>query len=99
VKEKYTKNIFLSLGSNLGNRQQSISVAISLIREIIGVVERESSPYETQAWGNQNQHDFINQVILLNSNLSPKQVLNSIHTMKPNLEEQGKKSGSRESST
>lgn len=59
--------VFLSLGSNLGNRKTNILNALKEISTQLDCVEIQvSSLYETQAWGNPNQPDFINCVAKLN---------------------------------
>ena len=42
--------VYLSLGTNLGNRKRNIREAIDKIGEQIGVVERQSALYETKPW-------------------------------------------------
>ncbi len=43
--------VYLSLGTNLGNRKRNIREVIEKIGEQIGVVERQSALYETKPWG------------------------------------------------
>ena len=43
----YMHKVYLSLGTNLGNRKRNIREAIEKIGELIGVVERQSALYET----------------------------------------------------
>lgn len=59
--------IYLSLGSNLGNREELLHKAVLLIGERLGKVDEQSSYYLTQAWGKTDQPDFINQVVTLHS--------------------------------
>ncbi len=77
--------LVLHLGSNLGDRFKYISIAIFFIKKMIGVVLKRSSYYETEAWGNKNQKDFINQAIVVETNLSPEEVLDSIQKIEYNL--------------
>lgn len=63
------------LGGNLGNREENLAQAKKHIEQKIGSIVQESSVYETKAWGVENQPDFLNQVILVETNLSPQQVL------------------------
>lgn len=61
--------VFISLGSNLNNRQENLNKAIAEIRKLgRGLVQ--SSVYETAPWGNENQPVFLNQVIRLETGLS-----------------------------
>ena len=52
--------VYLSLGSNLGNRKRNIREALEKIGEQIGDVERQSALYETKPWGYSSPNDFIN---------------------------------------
>jgi 2-amino-4-hydroxy-6-hydroxymethyldihydropteridine diphosphokinase len=66
--------IFLLLGSNLGDRRKHLSTAASHINAFATVL-RKSSVYVTGAWGNNNQPDFLNQVIEVDTTLSPEALL------------------------
>jgi 2-amino-4-hydroxy-6-hydroxymethyldihydropteridine diphosphokinase len=64
-------DIFLILGSNLGNPLENLRLARNLIASQIGPVEKASSIYKTAPWGNIDQSDFLNQVIIAVTGLSP----------------------------
>jgi len=72
-------HIFLSLGSNLGDREQNLTQAYHLIRDRIGEIVHKSSVYETAAWGNMDQPPFLNLVLETVSSLQPQIVLQTIH--------------------
>ena len=67
--------VYLSLGTNLGNRKRNIREAIDKIGEQIGVVERQSALYETKPWGYFSPNDFINSCVMVLTALAPRQVL------------------------
>ena len=67
--------VYLSLGTNLGNRKRNIREAIDKIGEQIGVVERQSALYETKPWGYSSPNDFINSRVLVLTAMAPRQVL------------------------
>ncbi len=69
---------YLLLGSNMGNSQQQLPIAIKNITEQIGTVTRQSSLYATAAWGNTNQPDFLNQVIIVSTELTGLQTINVV---------------------
>ena len=71
------KTYFL-LGSNMGNSKQQLAAAIRLIKKNIGKVIRQSSLYSTAAWGNTNQPDFLNQVIIVETKLTALQSIKTI---------------------
>lgn len=69
---------YLLLGSNMGNSKQQLATAIKLIRKNIGNPARQSKLYTTAAWGNTNQPDFLNQVIVVATELTATQTMQSI---------------------
>jgi len=71
-------DVFLLLGSNLGNRQLLLQTAIAEIAEQVGPVLRQSALYETQSWGKTDQPDYLNQVVFLKTQLPAKNVLTEI---------------------
>jgi 2-amino-4-hydroxy-6-hydroxymethyldihydropteridine diphosphokinase len=66
---------YLGLGTNLGDRKQNISKAIEAISLKMSIF-KQSSLYETTAWGYTNQPDFLNKVIQVETNMSPLRLLN-----------------------
>ena len=79
---------FLLLGGNLGNREINLSAAINAIEKNCGKMITASSVYETAAWGLTGQPDFLNQVVQINTSLSPGQLLEKILRIE---EEMGRK--------
>ena len=71
-------NAYLLLGSNMGNSQEQLQTAIKFINTAIGEVTRQSALYRTAAWGNTNQPDFLNQVIIAKTELNAAETLQQI---------------------
>lgn len=69
---------YLLLGSNMGNSKMQLSKAVSHIEKKIGKLLRRSSLYSTAAWGNTEQPDFLNQVIIVQTELSAEQTMQQI---------------------
>lgn len=67
--------VYLSLGSNQGDREQLLNRAIRLIGERVGVVTRQSSFLETEPWGFQSDHKFLNAAVCCITNKTPREVL------------------------
>ena len=67
--------VILLLGSNLGNRLEILENSIEAIGERVGFVEKSSSLYQTDPWGFKSEHLFLNQVISVETTLSPMDVL------------------------
>ena len=72
------QELYLGLGSNLGDKIVNINKACDYISTEVGTIISLSSLYQTQAWGNINQDDFLNQVIRLYSDLEPTFLLKTI---------------------
>jgi len=67
--------VYLSLGSNLGQREENLRKAIRLIHERVGEVVRQSSFIETEPWGFESDHPFMNAAVLCLTEKSPRKVL------------------------
>ncbi len=73
------ERIFLSLGSNLGDRGLNLKRGIGLLAQLAGKPGAVSSIYETEPWGCDSQLNFYNQVIELFTPLRPLPLLEVIH--------------------
>ena len=73
--EEMKHEVYLGLGSNLGDRASNINAAIRLIGERVGEVVRRSSLIETEPWGFESAHSFLNGVILCETVKTPREVL------------------------
>lgn len=69
------KNVFILLGTNLGKRVLNLKSAVNFINKDIGLVLLKSKIYETEPWGVTDQPNFLNQVLKINTNLSPQNCL------------------------
>lgn len=67
--------VYLSLGSNLGDREATMRRAIGLLNERAGCVDRQSSFIETEPWGFESTNKFLNMCVRLLTTLSPEQLL------------------------
>ena len=71
-----TKSVcFLSLGTNLGNKQDNLQVALRHIAEKAGVIIAQSSIIETEPCGFLSENMFLNMVVKIETALSPFEVL------------------------
>ena len=67
--------VYLGIGANLGDREDNIASAIKKIGELIGSVVRQSALYETEPWGFESDHQFINAAVAVDTTLTPHEVL------------------------
>jgi len=77
--------LFLSLGSNLGNCIRNINNTYSLVEVKIGKIISSSSIFETEPWGFINENYFLNQVLMLNTELNPHDILIKIEEIERQL--------------
>lgn len=63
------------LGGNLGDRLENISRAIGYIEERIGTILCRSLIYESEAWGFETEHRFLNVAVVVETLLQPKPLL------------------------
>lgn len=76
---------FLLLGANLGDRVQTLQRAADLIAERVGPVVRLSELYETAPWGITDQPAYLNQVLVVETNLEPEAVLTRTQAIEQEL--------------
>ncbi|MFJ1261142.1 2-amino-4-hydroxy-6-hydroxymethyldihydropteridine diphosphokinase [Capnocytophaga canis] len=69
--------VYISLGSNIGNRKRFLQDAVNAINEKIGSVRNISSIYETPSWGFEGEA-FFNVCLLLKTWLTPTEVLTEL---------------------
>lgn len=67
--------VYLGLGSNLGDREQQLRQAVRLVDERVGRVVRQSSFIQTEPWGFQSEHLFLNAAICCLTDKTPREVL------------------------
>jgi 2-amino-4-hydroxy-6-hydroxymethyldihydropteridine diphosphokinase len=67
--------VYLGLGTNLGDKVQHLNDAISRISERVGQVVCQSSFLETEPWGFESDHTFLNAVICCKTEKTPREVL------------------------
>lgn len=69
---------FILIGGNLGNRFKNLHTAKKLIQQHCGNIVAASSIYQTAAWGMQQQPDFYNQALKIETAFQPHQLLKKL---------------------
>ena len=69
--------VYLSLGANLGNREETIDKALSLLAEQVGPLIKRSSFFYSKPWGFESPNDFCNLCASFKTDFSP---LDLLHT-------------------
>jgi 2-amino-4-hydroxy-6-hydroxymethyldihydropteridine diphosphokinase len=72
--------VYLSLGTNLGNRAANLKRAIASLPPQM-TVKSKSKVYETPPWGYTDQEKFLNQVVKVTTYLEPEKLLKHIKRM------------------
>ncbi len=68
--------VFIGLGANLGQREDSLQRAVAALAQTPGVrVCRQSDLYETEPVGYAEQPWFVNAVVEIETDLSPRELL------------------------
>lgn len=71
--------VYIGLGSNLGDREAHLSKAREEIAENAGQIISASSLYDTPPWGPIPQGNYLNQVVRIATDLSPRDLLGCLH--------------------
>lgn len=69
--------VYISLGSNMGDRNAYLQLAVGLIAYRVGEIKQISPIYETPSWGFQSD-DFLNCCLEIETRLPPKELLNAL---------------------
>ena len=86
-------SLYLSLGSNLGDREDMLRRAIALIEERVGAVQRVSSFIETEPWGFESTNPFLNAAVMVQTTLSPIECLDATQQIERELGRKKKSKG------
>lgn len=73
--------VFLGIGGNIGNKQKNFGEVCRIIENNLGKIEMKSSVYETPPWGFKADENFWNQVICIETLLSPQELLAEIRNI------------------
>ncbi len=76
---------YLALGGNIGNKLENMGNAQELINARAGFIRRQSGIYATAAWGNTQQPDFYNKAVMIETKLSPLQLLEELLNIETNM--------------
>lgn len=67
--------VYLSLGTNIGNKEKQMNEAIERIETQIGDVVSRSTFYVTEPWGFESENSFLNAAVKIETELSADEVL------------------------
>ena len=76
---------YLSLGSNIGDREQTLLAALTMIEQQIGSVPRRSSFFYSAPWGYDSPNEFCNLCCLVETDLDPMAMLRATQSIEQAL--------------
>jgi len=85
MKQESKHLAYLSLGSNLGDKQFNLSKAIDFIQEYCGSIEGKSRVYSSQPWGFESENIFYNLCLIVKTSNSPELLLKNLLSIEQNM--------------
>ena len=67
--------VYLSLGTNLGDKEQNLMSAITEIERRIGPIRAQSAFLTTEPWGFESENSFLNAAVRVETDLAPLALL------------------------
>jgi len=67
--------VYLSLGTNLGDKEQNLMSAITEIERRIGPIRAQSAFLSTEPWGYESENTFLNAAVRVDTELAPLALL------------------------
>jgi 2-amino-4-hydroxy-6-hydroxymethyldihydropteridine diphosphokinase len=81
---QYMNKVYLLIGGNMGDRLQNLRQSIERL-SACGTVIQQSAVYETEAWGKTEQEPFLNQALLLQTNLRAQNLITAILSIEEDM--------------
>ena len=80
-----THLVYLSLGTNLGNKEENLRTAMTLIEEQVGTITSQSALYASAPWGFNSENTFLNNAIAVETSLTPEELLSTTQRIEHTL--------------
>lgn len=77
--------VYLSLGTNLGDKEQNLMSAITEIERRVGLVRAQSAFLATEPWGFESEHTFLNAAVRVETELTPLALLDATQQIERDL--------------
>ena len=75
MKNLNTHTVYLSLGTNLGDKETNLRMAVEEIAKRVGEVTSLSAFHTTEPWGFESENSFLNAVCCVSTDLTPMELL------------------------
>lgn len=93
TKDGAVHTVYLSIGSNLGQRERNIWRAVGEIEAGVGRVTRLSALRETEPWGFSTPNKFVNAALCCLTTLSPRALLEATQAIERRMGRRTKSAG------
>lgn len=80
-----THLVYLSLGTNMGNKEENLRTAMTLIEEQVGTITSQSALYASAPWGFDSENTFLNNAISVETSLTPEELLSTTQRIEHTL--------------
>ena len=80
-----THLVYLSLGTNMGNKEENLRTAMTLIEEQVGTITSQSALYASAPWGFNSENTFLNNAISVETSLTPEELLSTTQRIEHTL--------------
>lgn len=77
--------VYLGLGTNLGEKEQNLTKAIGFLSSKVGRLVRQSAFYSSKPWGFESENEFLNAVILIETEWLPFELLEKTQEIEQQL--------------
>ena len=77
--------VYLSLGSNIGNRKRNMRDAVRYLEANVGTVLRQSDLLETEPWGFESPNKFLNACICVSTQYEPYEILRTTQAIEKDM--------------
>lgn len=77
--------VYLGLGTNLGDKEANLDMAMEEIRKRVGEILSLSAYYITEPWGFDSKNAFLNAICKVSTSLSPLDVLFTTQSIEKDL--------------
>ena len=81
----FGNTVYLLLGGNLSDVESTFDLARQKINSEIGLITTSSKLYQSKSWGFESTDLFLNQVLKLETNHQPLQLLQAIQSIETEL--------------
>ena len=75
MKNLNTHTVYLGLGTNLGDKETNLRMAVEEIGKRVGEVTSLSAFHASEPWGFESENSFLNAVCCVSTELTPIEVL------------------------